>query len=58
MQIGYPDEWLSHTFSLMTFGNGVAAIVAGLIASAVCRAVVIALVVSHPLCASPACQFD
>lgn len=30
---GYPEEWLSSTFSKMTFGNGLIAIVAGLIAS-------------------------
>lgn len=29
----FPDEWLSHTFSLMTFGNGIIAILAGLVAS-------------------------
>jgi MFS family permease len=29
----YPEEWLSHTFSLMTFGNGIVAILSGLLAS-------------------------
>lgn len=37
-KIGYPDEWLSHTFALMTFGNGIVAIVAGLAASMVAGA--------------------
>ena len=31
----FPPEWLSSTFALMTFGNGIVAIAAGVIASAV-----------------------
>lgn len=30
---GFPEDWLSNTFSVMTFGNGAVAIVAGLLAS-------------------------
>jgi hypothetical protein len=33
-QRNFPDEWLSDTFGTATFGNGLAAILAGLIASA------------------------
>ena len=29
---GFPDEWLSKTFSLATFGNGFCAVFAGLLA--------------------------
>ena len=29
---GYPDEWLSKTFSMVMFGNGVVAIVCGIVA--------------------------
>ena len=32
-QAAFPDDWLAHTFSAMTFGNGVVAIVAGVLAS-------------------------
>jgi MFS transporter, MFS domain-containing protein family, molybdate-anion transporter len=34
-QAGYPEDWLSETFSLMTFGSGVVAIVAGIVSSGV-----------------------
>jgi MFS family permease len=30
----FPEEWISHTFASMTFGNGVVAILSGIIASA------------------------
>ena len=32
-QAAFPDDWLAHTFSAMTFGNGIVAIVAGILAS-------------------------
>jgi len=32
-QAAFPDDWLAHTFSAMTFGNGVVAIGAGIVAS-------------------------
>ena len=33
-QAAFPEEWLAHTFATMTFGNGVVAIVSGIVASA------------------------
>lgn len=35
LQNGFPEEWLSNTFAVMTFGNGVVAIVSGVVASGV-----------------------
>jgi hypothetical protein len=31
----FPSDWLSHTFTIATFGNGIVAIVAGLLSSLV-----------------------
>ena len=32
-QAGFPEEWMSETFSHMTFGSGIVAILSGIVAS-------------------------
>ena len=43
-QAGFPEEWMSETFSHMTFGSGIVAILSGIVASFVRDAVTVVCV--------------
>ena len=40
-QAGFPEEWMSETFSHMTFGSGIVAILSGIVASFVRDAITV-----------------